>query len=91
MTYNLGSFVIHIYEDPDCTTNQLSWPGHAHCPFCSFGNQAESCFLSCWPSLWNGLALALCMFPVVLFNSYCAHLKIVHFSHAGIGIESAPE
>jgi len=41
------------------------------------------------PLLWNGLSLALRLFPGIVSNSFYAHLKTFLFGRTGIG--SAPE
>jgi len=54
-------------------------------PFANTTTNQNHAFSVVGASLWNGLALVLRLFPMVLSNSFYDHLKTVLFSRAGIG------
>src|SRR6218665_601866 len=58
-------------------------------PFAHTAIMQNRAFSVVGPLLWNGLSLALQLFPRIVSNSFYAHLKTFLFSHTGIG--SAPE
>src|SRR6218665_1535090 len=58
-------------------------------PFAHTAIMQNPAFSVVGPSLWNGLSLALRLFPRIVSNSFYAHLKTVLFGRTEIG--NAPE